>query len=318
MADIIRIGMIGLDTSHCGAFAGIFHDPTSPEELQGFRVVAAYPSFSPDLASSASRVDEYKQQLIDKHGVKMVDSVEELMEQVDVVLLHSVDGRRHLAELRPVAKAGKPCYIDKPFAASLADAKEMVKLVKEHRLPCFSSSSLRFDSAYAAFQASRVPAPATAPATAPAEGQAEAPVVLGCDAYAPAALEPTNPGFFWYGIHGVEILYTVMGTGCRRVQCTSTPDGDLAVGVWEDGRLGTMRGIRKGPHHYGASVMGAKGLECRPSIGDFYKGLCRAVANFFRTRQSPVPIDETLELCAFIDAAWRSSQQGGDDLALDL
>ncbi len=314
MAETIRIGMIGLDTSHCGAFAGMFNDPDAPEEVRGFRVVAAYPSFSPDVASSAGRIEEYKQQLIDKHAVKMADSVEALVEQVDVVLLTSVDGRRHLAELRPVAKAGKPCYIDKPFAASLADAKEMVKLIKEHRLPCFSASSLRFDSAYVPFQATRIPPPATAPA----EGQTEAPVILGCDAYAPASLEPTNPGFFWYGIHGVEILYTIMGVGCRRVQCTSTPDGDLAVGVWADGRLGTMRGIRKGPHHYGANVMGAKGLECRPATGDFYKGLCRAIAGFFRTGQSPVPIDETLELCAFIDAAWRSSRQGGDDLTLDL
>jgi len=308
MGDTIRVGMIGCDTSHCGAFVRRFHDPKAPREIQGLRVVAAYPSFSPDLKSSASRVEQYKKDLAEKHGVRMVGSIEELIDQVDAVLLESVDGRRHLEEFKPLARADKPVYIDKPFTASLADAKQIVKLVKEHKVPCFSSSSLRFDSAFAKFLASgrkdKDPGKPTE--------------VLGCDAYAPAALEPTNPGFFWYGIHGVEILYTLMGCGCKRVQCTSTPDGDLAVGVWKDGRLGSMRGIRKGPHHYGAVVLHAKGYECLPASGDFYNGLCLAIAEFFKTKQPPFPIEETLEICAFIDAAWRSSQQGGDDMALDL
>jgi len=318
MGDIIRVGMIGCDTSHCGAFVRRFHDPKVPQAMRGLRVVAAYPSFSPDLKSSASRVDEYKKDLAENQGVKMVDSVEELIDQVDAVLLESVDGRRHLAEFRPLVGAGKPVYIDKPFTASLADAKEIVKLVKQHNVPCFSASSLRFDSAFVEFLARGKKDKDKAKAEGDDKGERKSVDVLGCDAYAPANLEPTNPGFFWYGIHGVEILYTLMGCGCQRVQCSSTSDGDLAVGVWKDGRLGSMRGIRKGPHHYGAVVLHAKGYECLPASGDFYNGLCLAIAKFFRTKQPPFPIEETLEICAFIDAAWRSSQQGGDDVALDL
>lgn len=311
MADVIRVGMIGCDTSHCMAFANIFHDPQSPDEMKGFRVMACYPSFSPDLKSSADRVEEYKKALVEKHQIRMTGSIEEMLDQVDVVLLESVDGRRHLKELIPVAKAGKPCYVDKPFTASLKDAREMVRVIKEHKLPCFSSSSLRFDSAYIQFLAE------LAKSREEAEDKSKWEGVLGCDAYAPANLEPTNPGFFWYGIHGVEILYTLMGSGCRRVACSSTPDGDMAVGVWRDGRIGTFRGIRKGPHHYGAAVLTGKGVKALPATGDFYKGLCVAIARFFRTRQAPVPIDETLELCAFIDAALRSSEKGGCDVGLD-
>jgi hypothetical protein len=235
-----------------------------------------------------------------------------MLEQVDAVLLESVDGRRHLKELIPVAKAGKPCYVDKPFTASLKDAKEMVKVVKEHKLPCFSASSLRFYSAYANFLAEMKKEKEAAKDKGGAAG------VIGCDAYAPASLEPTNPGFFWYGIHGVEILYTLMGPGCKRVACSSTDDGDLAVGVWKDGRIGSMRGIRKGPHHYGAAVLTAKGVKSLPASGDFYTGLCLAIAKFFRTREVPVPMDETLEICAFIDAALRSSEKGGCDVEIDL
>ncbi len=314
MSEVFRLGMIGLDTSHCIAFTRIFQNPDAPEGLQGIRVVAGYPSFSPDLSYSADRVGQYTTELRDNLGVTITESIPEMLEQVDGVLLTSVDGRRHLAELRPVLEARKPVYIDKPFSASLADAKEMTRLIKESNVPCFSASSLRFDSAYADFQATRGPEAATRPADDPLTG----PRVFGCDAYSPAGLEPTNPGFFWYGIHGVEILYTIMGQGCKRVQCSSTDDGDMAVGVWEDGRIGTMRGIRKGPGRFGAAVLLDGGVECRPAQGDYYQGLCIAMATMFHTGHVPIPIDETLELCAYIDAAWQSSQRGGDEIEIDL
>lgn len=303
MSDTIRVGMIGCDTSHCIAFTRLLHDEKAPPELAGVRVTAAYPSFSPDIKSSVGRVEDYKRQLAEDWGVRMAGSIEDMLEQVDAVLLESVDGRRHLPELRPVAAAGKPCFIDKPFAASLADAEEMVRLIRDHKLPCFSCSSLRYDSAVAGFMAS----------DENARGK-----VVGCDAFSPAHLEPTNPGLFWYGVHGVEILYTIMGRGCQRVQCSSTPDGDLAVGVWADGRIGSMRGIRKGKADYGATVLTDKSLTEIRHKGDYYPNLVRQIVAFFRTNKPPVPIEDTLEICAFMDAALRSAKLGGDDVEIDL
>jgi len=301
MSDIIRIGLIGCDTSHCPAFTQMFNDEKHAAHQPGFRVVAVYPSFSPDLKSSAERVDEYKKELSEKFGVKMVGSIAELLAGVDALMIESVDGRRHLPELKAVAKAGKPVYIDKPFAASLADAKEMVRIIKEAKLPAFSTSSLRFDSAFVKFNAA-----------ADKHGQ-----VLGCDAFSPAHLEPTNPGLFWYGIHGVEILFTLMGRGCKTVSCNSTQDADLAVGVWKEGRIGTMRGLRNGGS-YGAAVMTEKSPpEMLLAANDFYPGLVAAIARFFRTKEAPVALAETLEIMAFIDGALQSTKKNGEDIALE-
>src|SRR5262249_127772 len=158
-------------------------------------------------------------------------SIAELVEQVDAILIESVDGRRHLPELKEVvaARGGgqKPIFVDKPFAASLADAKEMVRLIRENQVRCFSSSSLRFEPNLKKFLEEKC-----------GWGSVE-----GCDVYSPASLEKTNPGFFWYGIHGVEMLYTIMGRGCKTVRCSSAEAVDMAVGAWSDGRIGTMRGI---------------------------------------------------------------------------
>ena len=302
--NLIRAGMIGCDTSHCGVYTRMLNDEQAPEEISGVRVTAAYPSFSEDMEKSVGRVKDISRQLSENWGVKMTGSIEEMLEQVDVVLLTSVDGRRHLKELRPVAASGKPVYIDKPFAASLTDAREMVRVIREHDLPCFSCSPLRFDSRFVKFMSEEK-----------ARGR-----ICGCDACGPAHRESTNPGFFWYGIHGVEILYTVMGPGCRSVRCISTDGSDLAAGTWDDGRIGTMRGIHSGHGQagYGATVLCDKVHARLEAAGDFYRNTATAMVRFFRTRKPPVPIDETLEICAFIDAAWQSSKQNGEQIKLNL
>jgi hypothetical protein len=300
--DILRAGIIGCDTSHCGAFTKLLNDNNTPADMAGVRVVVAYPSFSEDIKGSVGRVKDISKQLSERWGVKMAGTIEEMLEQVDVVLLMSVDGRRHLAEIKPVAEAGKPVYIDKPFAASLDDAKGMVKIIKEHKLPCFSCSSLRYDSSFTKFMANEK-----------ARGK-----IFGCDAFSPAHQESTNPGFFWYGIHGVEILYTIMGCGCDSVRCTSTEGSDLAVGTWSGGRLGSMRGIREGKRDYGAMVLCQNSFKHLKYSGDYYPNLVREIVKFFKSRKPPFPIEETLEICAFIDAAWRSSKKGGIEVKLSL
>jgi len=291
----LKIGIIGCDTSHVPAFTRLLNDARDPFHVPGGRVVAAYPSFSPDLQPSYSRVEGFKQELVEKWGVQMVGSVEELVAQVDAVLLESVDGRRHLAEARPVIAAGKPVYVDKPLAASYADAATIIRLAQERGCPLFSSSSLRYDANLAAIKED------------PDLG-----AVLGCDAFSPATLDPTNPGLFWYGIHGVEILYTFMGRGCTRVRCTSTDKYDVVVGHWPQGRLGTVRGTRCGAHDYGATVFGEKKVAqaTYSKTIPLYSRLLQKIVPFFQTGVSPVPLEETLELMAFIQAAWISAQEG--------
>lgn len=303
MPDTIRAAIIGCDTSHCNVFTESFNDEKSKTYVPGVNVVAAWPSFSEDIASSRDRVKGITEQLRDKHRVKIVDKIEDLLPLADAFLIESVDGRRHLKELKAIAAAGKPVFIDKPFAASLADAQEMARIIKDAKLPCFSSSALRFEKNLQALVKDE------------ARGK-----IMGCDAYAPASLEPTNPGFFWYGIHGVEILFTIMGPGCRSVRCTSTKDGDMSVGLWKDSRVGSMRGLRAGAHEYGAvAYCEKKVMNVKPDAGSsIYAGLLKEIAQFLRTGKAPVPIDETLEIMAYIDASLTSSKADGADAPLKL
>lgn len=292
----LRAGIIGLDTSHAIAFTKMLNDPEPEPELAGCRVVAAYPKGSPDILSSVSRVPKYTEQ-VKSMGVEVVDSVDALLEKVDVVFLETNDGRPHLKQALPVLKAGRTMFIDKPVAGSLADAVAIFEAARRYDVPIFSSSSLRYIEGSKAVRDGKI-------------GE-----VLGCDAYSPCSLEETHPDLFWYGIHGVETLFTVMGTGCQQVTRVHTPDFDLAVGRWDDGRIGTFRGIRKGSRGYGGTAFGSDGIE---QIGPYrgYEPLLVEIVKFFRSGEPPVTPEETLEIYAFMEAADESKRQGGGPVSL--
>jgi predicted dehydrogenase len=292
----LRIGMIGLDTSHAAAFTKVLNDPTDKDHLPGAKVVAAVKMSSPDVESSFSRVDGYAKTLQEKYGVKLLNSIDELCQQVDAVLIESVDGRPHLEQARPVIKAQKPVFIDKPLAGSLRDAIEILRLAKEANVPVFSSSSYRFYDSMIQLKQAKVGA------------------INSALSYGPAHLEPHHPDLYWYGIHATEALYTVMGTGCETVVCTMTTNTHVVTGVWSDGRVGTVQGLRNGAIPHKVIVFGTKGVA-EQTEGEkgasSYAPLVREIVKFFQTRVAPVKPEETLEIMAFMEAADESKRQGG-------
>ena len=288
----IRVGIIGLDTSHVPAFTALLNDEEAPVELANCRVVAAYPPGSPDIESSVRRRAGYTLE-IQKYGVKIVDSIEDLLSEVDAVLLETNDGRPHLEQVRPVLKAGKPVFVDKPLAGSLQDAVTILREAKQLGVPLFSSSSLRYGKDSQAVRAGSI-------------GR-----VTICETTSPATIEETHPDLFWYGIHGVEALFTVMGTGCQSVQRGSENGRIVVTGQWTGGRVGVYReGEGYGGH--------AKGQLGEGPVGsyDSYRPLVVEIVKFFRSGRSPVPVEETLEIYAFMEAADESERQRGAAVSL--
>jgi hypothetical protein len=294
--ELKRIGIIGLDTSHSVAFTKALNDPASGQQFGGYKIVAAYPKGSNDIKSSVDRIPAYTEE-VKKFGVTIVDSIQELLSIVDVVLLETNDGRLHLEQALPVLKAGKRMFIDKPVAASLADAIAIFEAASNYNVPLFSSSSLRYISGVKEITEGKI-------------GR-----VSGADTYSPATIEKTHPDLFWYGVHGVETLFTVMGTGCKSVSRTFTEKTDLVVGKWNDDRIGTFRGIRSGKADYGGTVFGELGIS---QLGKYngYNELLTEIIRFFQTGIVPVKPEETIEIFAFMAAAEESKMQGGSEVEI--
>lgn len=294
MQSPIKIGIIGLDTSHAPAFAKYFN---LTDKSGNFRVVAAYPHGSKDIESSVSRIPKYTEE-VKTYGVQIVDSIKNLLQMSDVVLLETNDGRLHKEQAFEVIDARKPVFIDKPIAASLSDVLAIYNKAKQMDVPVFSASSLRYMKTVQQVRYKN------------AIGN-----VLAADTFSPATLEPHHPDLFWYGIHGVEILFTVMGPGCESVTRFSEAHMDVVVGLWTDGRIGTFRGMRAGKHDYGGTAFGSNGnMVLGPFDG--YDELAVKIAEFFTSKKSPVDDRETLEIYAFMEAADVSKRKGGVSVTL--
>ncbi len=286
----LRLGIIGTDTSHVIAFAQALNLPAAPDHMTGATITAAYKGGSPDVKESSSRIERFAAQLRDQFGVRFVDTIGALCGQVDGILLESVDGRTHLAQMKEALKCGKPIFIDKPLASTLADAREIARLAAAAGVPWFSASSLRFAGL----------------------GVLTATPVKGALAWGPGPFQENQPlDLSWYGIHAAEILFTLMGTGCAEVTRTTSAEADVVTCRWKDGRLGSIRADRPTSSFGAVAFHPNNKVQALPLIQSGYAPLLREIVQFMTTRKAPVANAETLEIFQFLDAAQRSKEKGG-------
>lgn len=288
----MKLGAVGL-APHSAAFATFLNDDKKEEDLAGCYIDALYhPPGNPDVEFTKEQLSDFKNTVV-KAGVEIVASMEELVERVDGILIETNDGRPHLDQVLPAMKAGKPVFVDKPVAENLGGVVDVYHAAEEYNVPIFSSSSLRYGKKPQEIHHSL-------------QGQ-----VRGANTFSPAPLEPGHTDLYWYGIHGVEMLYTVMGGGCHEVwQMGHSDAGDVVAGLWEGDRVGVFRGIRKGKRGYGGTAFMDNEIS---ELGSFegYRPLVVKIVEFFTTGQSPVPKEETLEIYAFMTAANISNLKGG-------
>ncbi len=295
MSDVLKLGMVGLDTSHCEAFARMLHDPENAHYQPGAAIVALYGGGSEAFSLSHDRVQGFTATLQQITGAPLYDDLAALARDVDAIFLESVDGRQHAAQFAELA-IGKPVFIDKPFATSSADARALIRRANETLTPVMSCSSLRY-------------AAGLADALAAAAGEQ----IAGCETFGPAPLLDDYPGLFWYGIHAAEMLFAALGPGCWQVQILARPGVDVVVGDWNDGRPGVMRGTRAGAREFGYVVHTDRGVRC--GLADATSAttarLLADILAFFRSGRSPIDLATTFEIIAFLEAAEASRAQGG-------
>jgi predicted dehydrogenase len=297
---LIRIGIIGFDTSHAIEFTKrINHVDISEDQwVYGARVTVGYPGGSSNFADE--NVILQRTQLLKEFGVEIVDSAEEIIGEVDAVMLEQQEGGLHFERAKPFIENGIPLFIDKPFTCSVADAEMIFELARSYNTPVFSASSLRYALEIQSLKSRR-----------------DLGEVLGAETYSPAILHPKNPGLFNYGIHGVEMLYTIMGVGCESVRCLHKDGWDVVVGIWRDGRIGVFRGMRRGPHSYGFTAFYESSIVCSSiDTQHIYRELLKKVVEMFQTRKMPINPEETIEIIAFLEASLKSTVENSREVYL--
>ena len=313
-ADPVRVGIIGIDNYQALAFTQLWHKPPADnKDLLGLKVVAAWRGGSPDIEETLVDIKRWEPHLI-KQGLTMHDSVDGVLQQCDVVMVMSIDGRAHLKLAAQTLKAGKPTYIGRPMAASLEDVIAMFDLAKKYKTPVFSCSQHRYSPGFIGMR-----------------NHPEVGKVIGCNVFGGCPTVEHHPDLFWHAVHSFETLYTIMGPGAVSVTRAKTDDAELVTGIWNDGRIGSYRGIRRGALKYSATVFGEKGVAPAGKYGYAapvngvvpkgrymgYEGVATEIAKFYKTRKLPIEPSETIELFGFMEAAHESHRKGGVPIRID-
>ena len=293
---MIRIGLVDFDTSHVVAFTQRLNhtgDITPEHWVESeCRITVGCPGTSQMMPE---RIPGYMEKLTE-YGVAFVETPERLIGQVEAVMIESQQGSRHLERARPFLEAGVPTFVDKPFAGNVGEAEAIIALAEKHNAPLMSASALRY--AVEVQEALRL--------------REDYGAILSADVWTACALHNGNPGLLHYGVHGVEMLYALMGTGCRDVRTVFQPGGEVVVGVWNDGRIGVMRGCRDGQYGFGVAVHYEKGHYAAPVAANTYSTeMLKRVTQMFAGGEPPISYNELREVMAFMDAALLSRENGG-------
>ncbi len=190
---MLRIGILGTDSSHCEAFAGLANGPGSPLGMDA-RVTTLWGADAAEAARKAERC-----------GVADVQAdVESLLERVDAVMVCSRWSEDRFALAAPALRRGLPTYIDKSLGNSLNEAQELAELATRHRATVLCCSPLRFS-----------PALETILGRLAALGGILAGVVAG-PAHWPMG-DPRDRNPLWYAVHTAEVFHAIAGPGVRMI-----------------------------------------------------------------------------------------------------
>ncbi len=290
---MIRVGIIGLDTSHSIELVRRMQAPDCPEaeRVPGYRAVTCL-RFETPFQNQAG-LDQRQRQL-EAWGVSVTTSFEAAAAGCDAYLLTINDGSFHLDYFRKVAALGKPVFVDKPFATTLEDARDIIRLARKHHTRACSGSSLPFN-------------PALADALAPFAG------VHLAHVYGELGQAPAGDSLVWYGVHTFETLQRIMGPGARSVFARESEAETLAMIDYGAGRQGVVECV-PGSYFYGGRAHG-KDRDGKPLMKAFtlpssYAALLRVLRPFFEGGPAPVSLETSFEGLAMMIAARRSIQTG--------
>ncbi|MBD2844030.1 Gfo/Idh/MocA family oxidoreductase [Paenibacillus sp. IB182496] len=284
---MIKVGIIGLDSSHPVSLSRLFHYEEAEYYVPGARITAAFAG-GDGSETSRNRLRQFTPKLVGQEGVELMDSPQAVAENCDALIISALDARLHEPLFRTIAPYQIPVFIDKPIALTREEASRIFDYAAMHRTPVMSCSARRFDPQL----------------TELVKKHQEA--FIGVDSYGPLRVIDSMEGLFWYGIHGVEAMYTALGTGCRAVHAFCSAGSEHYIAEWNDGRTASLRLYTHRSLDAGMVVhteQGSMHLNFVHAPYPILWGLARQLVQFFSSGIAPVDEMETLEMLSFIEAA---------------
>ena len=280
----VRIGLVGVNTWHAEAFTDVILGSGGAAHLPAMSTV--------EVVALWGGPNDAREALAEKTGARQfLGDPGELIEHIDLafVLDDTGGGERHRELAEPFLRAGISTIVDKPMTLTISDAKALFALAAESGTPIMSSSALRFSDELTDHRAE-------------------------LDAIGPIrAISVLGPGeWYYYGIHAVELLLTLVPSPVEWVQRHASAHQDVAVVGFADGRLATIDVLRDAYYTFTATAYGTKGwlpLEITKNY-EFYRALLEAGVEMARTGVSPISPEQTINVLRVLHAGMKSEELG--------
>ncbi|MBR2914949.1 MAG: Gfo/Idh/MocA family oxidoreductase [Clostridia bacterium] len=262
-----KIGFIDyyLDEWHALNYPQFIKDATDGE----FEVAYAYAEMDKPGGMTTD-------QWCEKYGVQRLDSIDEVVEKSDCIIVLSPDNpERHWDLCQKPLRSGKRVYVDKTFALEKSTAEALVKLAEENNTPFFSTSALRF-----------------------------ADELKDIDREGICFINSRGPGNFdTYSIHQIEPIVVLMGSKAKRIMSVGNGKYESMVIEFEGNRSIVMSQYGWTNVDFSMLVNYEDGRTVSvPQMSNTFPNFIKAMCDFFRTGEIKAAHDETVAIMGIIEA----------------
>ena len=287
----IRVAIIGMDTSHAVQLPKLMQDPESEYHISGFRATRAMRFETP--FQNKEGLDE-REAYLRSIGVEVTEDFEYAIGDCDAIMLEINDPSLHLEYFEKVAALGKPIFLDKPFADTIANTRKIVEIGKKYNTRYFTASSLRYTVGLGNLVDLKISP------------------INSAYVWGPLGKAAAGSSIVWYGVHTFEQVERIMGVGAETVTAVPSGKGIVCVIKYKDGRSAIAE-LNENKWVYGAVIRDEAGNDALCSVPGktpFYYSLMEQIRLFFLGIEDGVSIEESFEVMALCEAADKSFASG--------
>ncbi len=275
-----RVGILGTENSHAKTFTSVINAENSA--YPDFEVVALY---ALELQPSEAIASNYP-------NIKICTSIEEMVDMVDCAMITARHGKYHKDFAMPFIKAGKPVFIDKPFAITMEDVNEILDTAEEYNVPVMGGSGCKLSLSLLGLK--------TEMESGAIGAVKNAVVSFPCD------VNSVYGGMYFYGSHLVEMVLTLFGYD--PISVTAFINNDFLSAVMHYEKLDVYLSFAKS---YTAVVYGESGFIAREiSISDIYGYEVEHFAEMVRSKSSSLSRKQLAKPIEVLNALEESLRTG--------